>query len=312
MFTVDDFERCSKLSDYHLTRDEDKVGSRLLSADKKREWFDKCVATHSLGKDDPICLYGNAFLQHLRYISFDEFHTALIKSFTMFIKSVTASSSVRPVPVAIFLDPHKFGSEHWLIQLMWPLIKMAIDSGTLKVSIISELNPSTDPRDILVVDDALYTGMHIFGVFDNAFDDLRRNRVAVTPGQYRIHFVVPYVTNQAQRFINGGIKYLADSTAYFYSTETIPTIIESLEASGQMDVIISAYEMDERKRRELKQSIIDEFDLNPQGTDFTPLYFDFKIAKNASTATKLLESLVTPLPTRRALEAAERCHNNRV
>ena len=103
---------------------------------------------------------------------------------------------------------------------------------------------------------------------------------------------------------------MANSSAFFYPVAIIPTIFDYHDPDVDSSESISrpSYE-DERKHRVLKPEVIKEFDLNSQGMDFTPLYFDFKIAKNASTATKLLESLVSPPPSRRALTLAEACYN---
>lgn len=284
------FIQCSYLSNFKMTP-EDQTGSRAISEDKKLEWANECAAEHKeFGAKAPACIWGNAFLKHVRYIPFPEFYDALIKSLDNFL----VHQGNRPY--AIFVDSSKYGSEYWILQMLW---KDVIAKQNNIPMLISEFRPDTDPSDIIILDDALYTGVHAFGALDDAFHQSGIR----APGNYRFHFVVPYITNQAKNYIT---ENLSSSAVVFYPLSIIPTLLEFDEP----EVKTSAYKLNERKKYTPVEEVINEFDLNQyEDMDFTPLYFDFKIAKNASTATKLLEKLVHPLPSRRALKYAEGCYS---
>jgi hypothetical protein len=275
---------------------DDHIGTRAISEESKRAWVAQCEKEQKEGKSSPpVCLWGNAFLRHVRYIPFSEFYDALVTSWQGF------AAHIGDRPFAILLDPRKYGSEHWLLQMLW-------SSGIPKVAdaeIITELNPTSDPTDIVILDDVLYTGMHVFGVLDEAFHNATQGgKRMLPPGRYRFHFVVPYVTKQARAFIEESLPHLSPgNTATFYPVSPVLTLLEY-----EPSLKDTAYDTDERKQYSPKPGVIEAFDLNPQGMDFTPLYLDFKIAKNASTATSLLERMVTPLPSRRALKEAEACY----
>jgi hypothetical protein len=282
------FVDCSRLSDFKMNS-EDQVGLRAISGERKRQWAVECANEHKeLGEKAPVCIWGNAFLKHVKYIPFPEFYEALIASWKSFI----AQQGKRPF--AIFLDPDKYGSEYWILQMLWRTAIEPIEQAVL----ISHLSPGTDPQDIVILDDALYTGVHAFGALDDAFHSIHVH----APGDYRFHFVIPYITNQARNYIT---ENLSKPAVFFYPTAIIPTLIEYDEPVLKT----SAYVLNERKKYLPIEEVVKEFDIKRfEDMDLTPLYFDFKIAKNASTATKLLEELVRPLPSRRSLKSAEECH----
>ena len=110
------FSRCAS-RDFKMSAAEDKVGTRQIPEERKRQWLAECAETHrttktsgsgsgsgdaGLGARAPACVWGNAFLRNVKYVPFDEFYGALLKSWTQFLtsrfrnQSANSDSSIFP------------------------------------------------------------------------------------------------------------------------------------------------------------------------------------------------------------------------
>lgn len=323
------FERCSDREKYPsfkmMPGTIDHVGERVISPAAKIQWYEECK-TRLKDKPSllPACTFGQHFLRDVTYIPFDEFYRGLLQSFATFLTQQGTRS------YAFLLDPRKYGSEHWLLQLLWQDI--FLKSPSQLPGVVVEPNLKDDPRDIVLLDDVVYSGFHTMGVIDLFYDNARRKGIIIPPNRYHFHIVIPFMSSKGEKLLRTTLPEITQSPVSLYPVKILPSFLELEEKLGAnlsdlgyvedeprrpssrhppvaTDEVKSKAPTDKVKRYHLASEVAEELNLNPHGV-FLPVYLDFKIAKNTSTATSILESLVRPLPSRRPLLAAEECFNH--
>jgi hypothetical protein len=154
------------------------------------------------------------------------------------------------------------------------------------------------------------------GVIDLFFDDARQKGQEIPPNRYHFHIVIPYMSDKGASMLKKTLPEITSSNVTLYPIKILPSFLETEQKLGTNLTNIGYVEEEpsryhkpspgEKKRYHLSEDVAKELDLDPHGV-FLPVYLDFKIAKNTSTATSILENLVRPLPSRSKLVAAEKC-----
>lgn len=191
------------------------------------------------------------------YVNFKDFKSNLIKSFMLFANAIGSK------PVYLFWETAKFGSGNWLIQLLWPLIRQL----NINIKGIITQNDDKIPEtklDILIIDDAIYSGNHISSLIDewsyNITNKQKKNR-RVKQKEYlrdytiKVHIVVSYINAVGIQSITNNMQDISDT----------------------LDITI--YSSVEFKPYILPMDIADIFDVQFPGI-VSNIYFDHKVANN--------------------------------
>jgi hypothetical protein len=181
-------------------------------------------------------------LNNTTYVTFQQFKKSLIETFENFERSI------RQEPFYILLRPDKIGSEHWVIALLWEhILKLNF------VNFIDTYDVLDVPSNIVILDDAMYSGMRVSCTIEEfSFDNL----------DCKYHIVVPYYTSVSIKKIQS-----KDQKFSLYGTVQQPNITEIPGFAG--DKLLEDY------------NNIARFSLlEPH---LTPIYFDHKCADETST-----------------------------
>ncbi len=185
-------------------------------------------------------------LDNTRYVSYDQFKIELQKSFDMF------KDNVRNEPFyLIYSTRSKIGSENWLCHLLYPQIR--------EMNIMDVIGDDSDSlhlipfgSNILIVDDAIYTGNNITGTIDEMSYPRGVNNGC------KFHIVVPYSTESGRETMT----FLSNNFSYdFYHTHTM---IQSRELSKSDPV-------------SYRQVVKFDRHIGAEGWP-VPVYFDWKVA----------------------------------
>ena len=258
----------------------------LRALDEKR-----CSEYLNTIEDSMAKEFATIFLSKVRYVGHDEFISSLKKSFHIF------EEHIKNTPYLALVIDFKFGSDWWCTLMMQ---KKNFD-------IVTKLNGTTDPQNIIVVDDCSYSGNNIFGLLDESLHAIKN----VPNLNYIFHIICPYISAAAKENIDGinhiyplvKILYYPHNAEFIQSALTpvlYPNFFEPEKNSGELFIrpnILKALNM---KHGEISALI--------------PIYFDHKIASNTSTAGSVLDHVVYPLPTRVLIEECERnyLHENKL
>ncbi len=95
-------------------------------------------------------------LKKTTYIKYAQFKVSLLKCLELFFNNISNEEFF------LLLPTDRIGSEHWLTSLLWSLLKQKNIRG-----IIDEDTELEDKfYNILIIDDALYTGTNTFSKID--------------------------------------------------------------------------------------------------------------------------------------------------
>lgn len=92
-------------------------------------------------------------LNKTTYIRYPEFKQALLQSFEAFKQNIGQQEFYLLLPAG------KFGSEYWLVALLWPQLRTMNFKGIIKDT--DNFQPQ-GVTNILVIDDAIYSGAPMF------------------------------------------------------------------------------------------------------------------------------------------------------
>lgn len=165
------------------------------------------------------------------YIKFKDFKSNLIKSF------ITFASSIGSNPVYLLWETNKFGSGNWLVQVLWPLIKK------YKINIKGVITENDDKipeskLDVLIIDDAIYSGNHIIGLVDSwTFNVAVKQTKKESPDQkeflqdhmIKLHIIAPYVNTIGVQTVKKGIRSITgiSDTTIYSTVEFKPYILDN-------------------------------------------------------------------------------------
>lgn len=212
-------------------------------------------------------------LENTKYINFSEFYSALMRSLASFVASVSKNEPL------YLVYPKKFGSdwsatdrpagtpaaggcsEHWIIQLLWPVLREYNILGIINSSNVP-ISP-TGKIHILFVDDAIYTGNNFLGSIDEYTDSVAQKfgvRSAILHQQYNVvvECLVPYLSTCGYEQIVGMSRSLSFITN-FHCAERLKSFRNILTDLDQHKRFYSRFEC--------------------EGWP-CPVYFDHKVANN--------------------------------
>ncbi len=233
------------------------------------------VETYLSLVDEPHRSFIEEVIKNTRYIPFDVFKEALVYSFDLFKKRIGVEKFY------ILLDDEKIGSEHWIVALLWRYIK-----ELNVVEIIHSESEIPKNANILLIDDAIYSGHHLTQIFGDLGENIT------------IHVVVPYISNIGYEYLISFCKSRG-LTCNFYYKELIDSIRTSVDILKYYPAEnTNIYKYSPYYPRELYYSLYNMQIFSPRlstekgilynaykinAFDVTPIYFDHKVAGSSST-----------------------------
>ena len=111
--------------------------------------------------DEPDRSLVDEILRETIYVPFPQFKAALFQSFEMF------RQEIGPEGFYLMMAGDKIGSEHWLTALLWPQLR-----SLNLIEVIDYLTViPVRPTNILMIDDAIYSGHRV----ENTIDEFTSN-----------------------------------------------------------------------------------------------------------------------------------------
>jgi hypothetical protein len=158
-----------------------------------------------------------SFIQELlnktTYIRYQELKQILFQSFELFKQSIGQQEFYLLLPAG------KFGSEYWLVALLWSQIRNMNLRGIIKYT--DNFQPQ-GLTNILVVDDAIYSGARMVEMFDNFIQNRQRGQL------FNIHIVVPFITKNGTEYVLDTIKRYG-STGTIYDIKYLPSMYTMID-----------------------------------------------------------------------------------
>lgn len=240
-----------------------------------------------------VILLGNT-----KYIPYFEFKQSLLQAFEIF------RNTIGNTELLLFMNIDKIGSEHWVTALLWPQLRefnitRIIDSNSeIKLDSVN---------DILIIDDAIYSGHNILFQIDTLTYNIaekvgaKQNEI----GRYvHFHLIVPYVSLEGEQEISQFCRDMNIGLSIYsrYDLNGLNKII-NIEVLGP----------------EIKDQLYNLFGI--EWTNAPALYFDHKVAgPQSSYPTIYLEGrlpdgsqfgpLLKSLPSRYKIEELEQLYEN--
>jgi len=258
-FSIDDILKYTSI--YNIIESQSKYNWLPISKDII---FDRNKIQHYLNKftDKNDKLFVTNILQSTIHISYLEFYSQLIETFN---KLEQLLFSIDRDKIIIYYPFPHFGSENWIIQLMWNRIKQ----WNTRIQFITTLTQQLDENDcILIIDDCSYSGNNILSIIDNltysnsynndenTYDETMLDQESFYADKkyksFELYVTVPFITTHAYSVI----KEFAEKRNI-----TINIIYNSL-------LIPPKYSDD----------MIEKFEIGTYGV--FPIYFDHKVANN--------------------------------
>ena len=221
------------------------------------------IAKNPTENSDLELKYIDAVVRHTHYISTTEFMNNLRLSLEAFLKAV----GDRPYGIVLFSQ--KYGSEYWILQQLF-----ARDLKGREPPVLYKSNPEKDPTDIMIIDDAIYSGMNVSIAISDFLSNVKTDK------KYTFHIVVPYVSTRGYEIISEDFKDRANLIFYPAGGHTIPSL-KDIDPKLWDDIIADEY-------------IVQKYDI-VEDNPHTLIYFDHKIADARATANEVLERLVPPI-----------------
>lgn len=191
-----------------------------------------------------------------RYIDYETFYTKLIE----IVQKIQDE-------VYIYINPYDpCHSETWCVVLAWPFIKDKVKCVFTDLTKIDEKYP------VLIIDDAIYTGLRMAGFISNIMDYSPCKKIIVC---------VPYATITYEGVVKYHLKeYKEIAQIEYYVGESI----WSIRFEPHTDDMVFY--------------LADTFDTSGIGL---PIYFQHKIAGKESTFKNIYNNCVIEIPDRKCL-----------
>ena len=232
--------------------------------------------------------YIDAVVKHTQYIPESVFTRSLNASFKAFEEKVASK------PYAIILPLTKYGSEWWFLQQLF-----ATSLRGKEPPILTRSDPTTDPTDVILVDDAIYSGGNMsHSISKFLFDTSLIPKSPEVGKRYTFHIIIPYVSRLGYDRLSEEYKDIADLV--FYPVGGLIPTLNDLEPQLWERVMKIG---NERRGMPIIRDLIPD-------RAHTLIYFDHRIAHPNSTATEVLERIVPIQPSREPLDRAEDCFFN--
>ena len=213
-----------------------------------------------LNEHDRYFIY--ELLNSTTYVDYFQFKQALFQSFKLFQQNINNEEFY------LLLTNDKIGSEHWLSALLWPQLRI------LNIQdIISETSKlPLKITNILIIDDAIYSGWHTFStVFD--FVDNLANYLNIEENEvgkyFKWHFVIPFISYPGTNAIRSKCTEW-NTSCNFYSINYLPDLDELIDIDIRKYFPVNT-----------ENVIYQKFGIHD--IDKPPIYFDHKVAGKQST-----------------------------
>lgn len=147
----------------------------------------------------------NEFLNNIMNNDIKEFYSIIIKN-TRYISFNEIYNKLRNIIIELpyekynilFYNNMKIGSEHWLIILLWDLLKDKC------IKIINDFEDINNNDPILILDDCIYSGCNMMGTIDNiTYDYKNKYKISLTNLFLPI---IPYANKKSCEFIEKDFK----------------------------------------------------------------------------------------------------------
>jgi hypothetical protein len=208
-------------------------------------------------------------LNKTTYVNYLEFKQALNQSFELFRKTA------RDEQFYLLLPTDKIGSEHWLTALLWPQLRTMNCCQIINET--PQLPLQNGIHNILIIDDAFYTGTNTYNKIDNLIFTLSEvlnidnNNEA---GKYfNFHLVIPFMSTEGKKFLTDECNF-RHTQCNFYGIHYLPVLKELLD--------ISKY-YPENSEQILRDRFEISLKLELPIADMPAIYFDHKVAAPEST-----------------------------
>lgn len=237
---------------------------------------------------DPIKIAGylsmleepdRSFVQELiaktTYVPYQEFKLALLESFDSFHKHIGQT------PFYIMLPSSKIGSEHWLTALLWSQLREMNIRGIIDDA--STL-PIMGMKEILIIDDAIYSGNNMLGSMDGFTYNLslttRREQCEIGK-HFHFHVVVPFVSKGGKSLIEKVCEEL-NTQCSMYGRKYVSDLPDVID--------LKKYYSAEMKR--MRDTLREKFGI--EVIVVPPLYFGHKVAGTMSTFSSIYQQGLLP------------------
>jgi hypothetical protein len=207
-------------------------------------------------------------LKNTKYISFSKFKKNLLRCI-----------SKLDIQYNIFFNlTTKIGSEHWVTLLVWSTLRNNC------INVITDYNINNE-LPIVILDDCMYTGIHMCGVIDCIRNKGIMNEIII---------VTPYTTIEAieETLIFERVKHVYHSIIYNY-----------LYIDGILDLHRS---YGETEKGDIYEYVSNNLEMDHFGC---PVYFDHKIANSYGSFPHIYKHVVKELPSRSKIEEVEKIIN---
>lgn len=193
---------------------------------------------------EPDRSFVRELLDKTLYVRYNLFKEALVSSYKKFENAIGRDEFY------ILLPTNKVGSEHWIVAILWPALRHLNVKGIVNKDSDMVIN---DVTNVVIFDDAIYSGQHTMGTIDELTFNLPNSRLL------KFHLIIPYVTVSGVKSIYSmGIKM------QLYAQSKLPNL------SDLMD--IGKYYSD---------AYLYKFGI--EIPNLPPIYFDHKVAGPFST-----------------------------
>lgn len=203
-------------------------------------------------------------IDNTRYVKYEEFKSKLFMAFDKFHQSIGKNKFF------LLLSP-SVSSMYWLTLLLWPklctmnLVKIIKSSTELDIK-----DDCAEKIDILIIDDAIYSGCNIMANVDTLTWDLSHSLNLTqrhVGNKFKFHIVTPYASV--------GGKHSIYEFSQVINVEIIHYIIENLKGCHSLVPIEKYYST------VFDTILYDKFGI--ENSNLPLIYFDHKVAGCCST-----------------------------
>lgn len=162
----------------------ENIGKCHLSETKIKEYLSRL--------DTEYHTFVKRVLDNTVYITYDIFLHHLKAAFADFKREIGTR------PFSLILCPG-FGSENWLLQLLWSEIRemdcelVCFDTDDSSSPYLRELPREPSRKDIICIDDAILSGINIYGMLEQMTIDFDVDDATM-------HIVVPFATKEGLKW----------------------------------------------------------------------------------------------------------------
>lgn len=260
-------------------------GTCYLKKDRVSDYLSKWGST---GKYFKFKLLIEEILKYTIYVSFDEFLTLLQTHVNYFASSFGGKKHY------ILTDCTKFGSEMWLLHLLYN--KNLLNS--LDFDMIETLNfqsiKQNDEISILFIDDCLYSGSHIVNTLQEFYikliDYFAKDKELIKTLKIVIHVVSAFHTETSRNYLQDFINFFDDvhglKSEYFFHSRKLydDQFVPNSVAQIFKDMSFEEFVKSMGKRRDAIITLNNILDTTKLDINLgMPIYFDHKIANKISS-----------------------------